>query len=86
MIYQFVILDSARRELEALPHHVRRQINARILALVENPHPSGAKTLKGIHKGLFRVRSGDYRIVYKIEHSQLVIVIVKIGNRKDVYD
>ncbi len=86
MNYNIVIHSDAVSDMKSLPKRIRRQVDAKISALATNPHPNGSKALKGNHNGLFRVRSGDYRIIYQVRDSQLTVVVVKVGNRKDVYD
>lgn len=68
-----------------LPSDVRNRLGTRIEALAEEPRPDGARKLKGIG-GTYRVRSGDYRILYTIADEVLLVVIVTVGDRKDVYD
>ena len=86
MAFGVFIKDSAQRELEALPKKDRALVERRILALGDDPRPQGAIPLKGERfGGLYRVRSGDYRIIYQVQDSRLIVLIVKIGNRKDVY-
>jgi mRNA interferase RelE/StbE len=53
--------------------------------LAENPRPAGVKKLKGNNEDLYRIRSGDYRVVYSIEDEIRVVDIRKIGHRKDIY-
>jgi mRNA interferase RelE/StbE len=84
--YTVYILPSALRELKVLPHHIQRQIDARIQGLAENPRPPGVKALKGKHKGLYRIRSGDYRIVYGVRDVELLVTVVRVADRKDSYD
>jgi mRNA interferase RelE/StbE len=80
------ILPAAQAELDELPSKPRRQVERHILQLADNPTPAGAVALKGKqYQGLLRIRSGDYRIIYRVQHQQLIVVVVKIGNRKDVY-
>ena len=57
---------------------------ARIVALEVNPRPPGARKLRG-ESELWRVRVGDYRILYSIEEARLVVLVVKIGHRREVY-
>jgi mRNA interferase RelE/StbE len=81
------MLPTAERQLAALPHHVQRQIKRHIDGLEDNPRPSGFKALKGGEKGLCRIRSGDYRIIYSIKDAPTYwVTIVRIVNRKDAYD
>ncbi len=75
---------SARRELEALEaRHVGR-ILARIEALGKEPRPAGAKKLQGAQR-LWRIRVGDYRVVYSIDDQHRVVDIVRVRHRRDVY-
>lgn len=73
------------RELQAIPRQFRRRIDARIAALADDPRPSGCKPLKGEYKGLYRIRCGDYRIVYDVRDAELIVAVVKVADRKDVY-
>ncbi len=84
MNYSVNVKKSAEKELAGLESKIRSQIAARLRELVENPFPqTGFKKLKG---GLgYRLTSGDYRILYKVDTDQKVVEIVAIGNRKDVY-
>ena len=84
MSYTVEFLPSAQRELAALPKDVQRRIANRIDALSEDPRPPGARQLQGVER-LFRLRVGDYRVIYSIEGRRLVIVVVKVGYRRDVY-
>jgi len=82
--YRVSIKRSAVKEIEAIPQKKERQrIIRRIGLLAKDPHPSGSKKLSGHDK--FRVRQGSYRIVYSIENNELIVVVVKMGHRKDVY-
>ena len=84
MTYRIELTPAARRDLAALSHEVLRRIDAHIRALAQNPHPPGAKKLQG-SEGFFRIRVGDYRVIYMVERHQLIIVIVRIGHRRAVY-
>jgi mRNA interferase RelE/StbE len=77
-------LPSAQRELAALPKDVQRRIVNRVDALREDPRPLGARQLQGEDR-LYRLRVGDYRVIYSIEGRRLVVVVVKIGHRREVY-
>jgi mRNA interferase RelE/StbE len=82
--YKVSIKRSAVKEIEAIPQKKERQrIIRRIARLAEDPRPTGAKKLSGNNK--YRVRQGSYRIVYSIEDNELIVVVVKVGHRKDVY-
>ena len=82
--YRVSIKRSAVKEIEAIPQKKERQrIIRRIGQLASNPRPPGSTKLSGHNK--YRIRQGSFRIVYSIEDDELVIVVVKVGNRKDVY-
>lgn len=83
--YKLVIKPSARREIEAVGQKKDRQrVVLRIQSLAENPRPFGCEKLSG-HLNQYRVREGHYRIVYSIDDQNLLIDVVKVGHRKDVY-
>jgi mRNA interferase RelE/StbE len=83
MAYSIEIKLSAAREIEAIPLLDRRKVVARIGLLAEDPRPRGCEKLAG--GGHYRVRQGDYRIVYTVEDERLVVWVVKVGHRRDVY-
>ena len=74
---------SAAKELERVPTKDRQRMVAKIGALAGNPRPVGAEKLSGEDK--YRVRQGDYRILYEIVDSDLIVTVVRIGNRREVY-
>lgn len=74
---------SAAKELDGVPTKDRRRIVSRIGALAENPRPEGAEKLSGDDK--YRIRQGNHRVLYEIEDEVLIVTVVRIGNRKDVY-
>ena len=82
--YGVTFARSARRELEALEGSYAARIFARIEALAVEPRPGGAKKLQG-GQGLWRIRVGDYRVVYNIDDRQRAVDIVRIRHRRDVY-
>ena len=84
MAYTVEFLKTAERELAALPKDTQRQIARKIDALRENPRPPGVKLLHGEER-FYRLRVGEYRVIYSIEGKRLVILVIKIGHRKDVY-
>ena len=84
MTYQLVILPSAERDMARLDLPVRRRVDSRILALAEDPPPPGCLKMAG-PGDLYRVRVGDYRVVYTVEDARLVVLVVRIGHRSDVY-
>jgi len=82
--YSLRIKKSARNELEAIDSKAdRRRIAERISSLATEPRPRGASKLSGQER--YRIRQGRYRILYTIEDDLLVIYVIKVGNRKNVY-
>ena len=81
--YKLQIKPSALKELEALPPKERQRIVAKTRKLAADPRPSGSEKLSG-HQ-LYRVRQGNYRILYAIDDADLSLVVIKIGHRRDVY-
>ena len=84
MAYSILLAPPAERQLKALDQPVQKRIVRRLRALRENPRPQGVKKLAG-EDDLYRIREGDYRIIYTIRNKELIILVVKIGNRKEVY-
>jgi len=84
MTYKIVIENKALAELATLPKKVQRQIANKIDQLAINARPSGCKMLRKC-KSLYRIRSGDYRIIYQIREKQVLVLVVRIAHRKDVY-
>ena len=83
--YRVVIKPAASKEIDAVGHKKDRQrIVLRIQSLGENPRPFGGEKLSG-HLDRYRVREGNYRILYSIDDEKLLIDVVKVGHRKDVY-
>ncbi len=85
MSYEVKITSAAHRQLAALPKDILRRIDSKILSLADNPRPPGVKKLKA-EENLYRIRVGDYRVVYTIDDLTSTVVVVKIGHRSDVYE
>ncbi|HEW78623.1 MAG TPA: type II toxin-antitoxin system RelE/ParE family toxin, partial [Phycisphaerales bacterium] len=73
----------AAKELEDIPKKDLRKIIKRIQSLAQNPRPHGSQKLSA--QSRFRVRQGDYRIVYSVEDKNSIVDIVKIGHRREIY-
>jgi mRNA interferase RelE/StbE len=84
MAYKIEFTAAAKRQFDKLPDASRRRLAEVVDRLSENPRPSGMAKLSG-EDGLYRVRSGDYRIVYRIQDNRLLVLVVKIGHRREVY-
>jgi mRNA interferase RelE/StbE len=81
--YELLIKKSAAKELESIPRKDRERIARRINRLRSNPRPPGCEKLSGEEK--YRLRQGDYRIIYGIDDTALQLTVVKIAHRRDVY-
>jgi mRNA interferase RelE/StbE len=81
--YEIRFKPAAAKELAKLPKEAQRRIARAIDALAVNARPPGAEKLSG--EDAWRVRVGDYRIVYAIEDRALIVLVVHIGNRREVY-
>ena len=81
--YSVLVTLSAEREIDRLPTGIRRLVVRRIQALADDPRPHGSQKLAGEDK--YRVRQGDYRIVYTIEDEIVTITVVRVGHRSYVY-
>jgi mRNA interferase RelE/StbE len=84
MNYQIKFVKQAARQFKALPPQEQERLQPKIDALAGEPRPNGVVKLAG-EDDLYRIRVGDYRIIYCIQDEQLLILVVKIGHRKDVY-
>lgn len=84
MTYRIELRPAAVRALKKLDPPIRRRIQGAITLLAEEPRPPAARALRG-RPGL-RIRVGDYRIVYTVADDVLLIVVVTVGHRRDVYD
>lgn len=81
--YKLLIKPSAAKELEALPRKDRSRIAAKIEGLAGNPRPPGSEKLSGEEN--YRLRQGDYRVLYSIQDGSTTVTIVKIGHGREVY-
>jgi mRNA interferase RelE/StbE len=81
--YELLIKRRAQKQLASIPHPNRNRIIAAIRYLAENPRPTGAKKLTG--REAWRILIGDYRVIYEIHEDTLVVLVVSVGHRQDVY-
>ncbi|MCF7848732.1 MAG: type II toxin-antitoxin system RelE/ParE family toxin [Kiritimatiellales bacterium] len=81
--YKIVVKKSVAKDLRNVPKKDIQRILSAIQSLADNPRPPQSKKLSGQEK--YRLRQGNYRILYSIEDEKLVICVVKVGNRRDVY-
>jgi mRNA interferase RelE/StbE len=81
--YKLLIKPSAVKELETIPARDRRRLATRIRSLASTPRPPGSEKLTGVE--LYRIRQGNYRVLYEIQDATLVVLVIKIGHRRDIY-
>jgi mRNA interferase RelE/StbE len=82
--YEIRFTRTAERGLASLPKADQRRVDAAILSLANHPHPPGSKKLQGA-EDLYRIRVGGYRVVYAVELERLVVLVVNVGNRREIY-
>jgi mRNA interferase RelE/StbE len=82
--YKIEFKPSVWKDLHDVPKTDRRRILKRIQLLSGDPRPVGCQKLSGQER--YRVRQGDYRIIYSIEDDRCIVVVVKVGNRREVYE
>jgi mRNA interferase RelE/StbE len=83
--YSIDMAPRTQDQLEKIPKDIRGMILERIEKLGSDPRPPGVEPLQGSNKGLFRIRQGDYRIVYSVQDKILLILVVRVVHRKEVY-
>lgn len=84
MPYRIEFKASAIRELHALPMDVQKRIVPRIDALASDPLPSGCRKIAG-EENHYRIRIGEYRVVYEVRKAVLIVVVIRVGHRREVY-
>ena len=83
--YAVEVKSPAQKELEALPDNVLSRIVTKLETLAETPRPPGCKKLKG-YKDHWRLRVGDWRVVYIIDDAEKIVSVTRIAHRREVYD
>ena len=83
-VYEVLLSKAARKQLASLPAFIHNNIIEDISSLATMPRPDGCKKLKG-YKNSYRIRTGDYRIIYEVEDKVLRILVIAVGHRKDIY-
>ena len=84
MKYTILFRASVKREMRRLDAGIARRVDAAILALADNPRPPGCVKLSG-PSDLWRIRVGEYRVVYEIRDCQLTVLIVGVAHRREIY-
>ena len=84
MPYSIRFTSRARRDFYGLDWAVQQRLRTAVDRLAANPFPAGARKLHG-DEPYFRIRVGDYRVVYEVNGKQLVVIVVKVGHRSEIY-
>lgn len=84
MSYRVIIPKNVQKQLDNLPKQTRSRLLAEIRLLSNNPRPNGVKKLKGYEK-TYRIRVGNYRVIYQIEDREMVILVLSSVHRKEAY-
>ncbi|MVM41802.1 type II toxin-antitoxin system mRNA interferase toxin, RelE/StbE family [Spirosoma sp. HMF3257] len=85
IVYKVELIESAEKDFDKLSKKAKVQVAKLIDTLETNPRAGNVRELVG-YKGVYRKRTGDYRVVYTIEDDVLVVIVVAVGPRKDIYD
>ncbi len=84
MRYEIIIKPAAEKNLDKIPRSARRRIADALEELRNGPRPSGVVKLAGA-ENLWRIRIGDYRVVYEIDDARAIVSVLRVAHRKDVY-
>ena len=84
MSYQIVIPKPAQKQLDSISKIERDRLILTLRSLANDPRPNGVKKLKG-YDNTYRVRVGDYRIIYEIKDRELIVLLLSVSHRKDAY-
>ncbi len=84
LVYRIEFARAAKRQFDKLPRDVQERLRPHVDGLATDPRPHGYKKLTG-ETDLYRIRIGDYRLIYQIREGQLLVLVVKVGHRRDVY-
>ena len=84
MTYRIEFTKKANKQFQALPQQIQKRIEPKIAALAENPRPHGVVKLSG-EDNAYRIRVGDYRVVYYIEDESVLVLVFRVDHRRDVY-
>ena len=84
-MYRIEYSKDIEKDLSKLPKKEVTKILLKIGELAKNPRPTGIEALQGKFKGLHRIRSGNYRIVYQIIDARLILLVAKVSHRREVY-
>lgn len=83
MKYTVILAKAVQKQIDKLPQHVSDRVQRRLAGLESDPRPPDCKKLKGTDG--WRIRVGDYSVIYEIRDRELIIIIIEAGHRRDVY-
>jgi mRNA interferase RelE/StbE len=81
--FQVIFSSPAERAIERLPQAMQRRVLAKVRSLAQNPWPVGFLKLTGVDA--YRVRVGDYRVIYSVDGGKLIVLVLDVGHRREVY-
>ena len=84
MPYSIEVTRTAEKQLKKLSRNDQRRVIEAVVALANDPYPNGVRKLTG-YNDVFRIRVGRFRVIYSVSRKKLVVIILKVGHRKDVY-
>jgi mRNA interferase RelE/StbE len=84
MAYRIEFSPAAERQFKKLPREIQFRLKPRLDGLMNNPFPRGVKKLSA-EENLYRLQVGDHRIIYQVQHNALLVLVVKLGHRREVY-
>ena len=84
MRYRIIITNPAHKQLLKLPLNIQIRVEQAIDALADTPRPHGVESLKGLPDA-YRIRVGDYRIIYTVRDDELLILVIRVGHRREIY-
>jgi len=83
--YQILVSSSAEKDMKSIDRMHLRRVDLAIIGLQNDPYPSGVKRLIAKDIAQYRIRVGDYRVLYDVDESRKKVLILRVGHRKDVY-
>ena len=84
-MFEVKLYKTARKSLKKLNATIQKRIIKALIGLASEPTPNGCKKLKGQNNDVYRIRIGDYRVIYRINNGELIILVVSIGHRREIY-
>lgn len=85
MSYRIEFTSAAARQVKRLPHPARHRVLDAVTGLRDDPRPRGAKKLVG-EQTAWRIRVGDYRVIYDVFDTEVVVTVVRVGHRREIYE